>query len=125
MTNSIILHIIAKKDWEQAQKEGGYTPPSLANEGFIHCSTIVQTVETANLFYKGQKDLLILSISTHFLESPLVYEAPAGMPEDENRVGKFPHIYGHLNLNAVIKVTPFSPNEDGKFELPTGMDEGN
>lgn len=118
MNHSTILHIISKKDWEQAQKEGGYTPPSLAEEGFIHCSTIEQTAETANLFYKGKKNLLLLSISTHFLESPLVYEDPAGMPNDENRAGQFPHIYGHLNLNAVIKVTPFTPNENGEFELP-------
>ncbi len=118
MKERIILHIISKKDWEKAQKEGGYTPPSLASEGFIHCSTKEQTADTANLFFKGQTDLLLLSIDTLQLESPLVFEAPAGMPNDENRAGKFPHIYGHLNLNAVVKVSSFPMNTDGIFELP-------
>jgi len=121
MKNKIILHIISKKDWEQAQKEGGYTPRSLTNEGFIHCSTFEQTAETANLFFKGQSDLLLLSIDTIQLESPLVYEAPAGIPNDESRAGKFPHIYGHLNLNSVIKVTPFPANINGGFILPSDL----
>lgn len=123
MSQRIILHIITKTDWEQAQKGGGYTPPSLASEGFIHCSTIEQTADTANLFFKEQKDLLLLSIDTFQLESPLVYEAPAGMPNDENRSGQFPHIYGHLNLNAVVKVTSFPFNSEGIFVLPKEIEE--
>ncbi len=38
-------------------------PPSLDAEGFIHCSTIAhQAIETANLYYRGQHDLLVLRI---------------------------------------------------------------
>jgi uncharacterized protein (DUF952 family) len=40
----MILHITTHKDWEKAMQLGEYNAPSLVSEGFIHCSTIKQTI---------------------------------------------------------------------------------
>lgn len=115
----MILHITLHKDWEKAQLEGSYTAPSLKSEGFIHCSTVKQTVDTANIFFRGQNGLVLLLIDENKLESECKYEDPTGGGKHDPDAGKlFPHIYGAINISAVIKVVNFSPDENGMFELP-------
>jgi uncharacterized protein (DUF952 family) len=113
---SIILHITHRKEWEACTGKY-YSPPSLDTEGFIHCSTIDQTEETANLFFANQRNLVLLFINTKELESPLKYESPS-IPDDKRNSATFPHIYGPLNISAVIRVIDFLPNADGKFVIP-------
>ena len=105
-----IYHITAKSTWEQALANGFHTAPSLETEGFIHTSTEVQTLETANLHYKNQTDLVILKIDSEQLGDMLKYElAP-------KRGDEFPHIYGKLPVSAVVAVADFGRNEEGVFE---------
>lgn len=106
-----ILHIIPRQDWEKARITGIYRPDSLKTEGFIHCSTTAQVVRTANLWFKNQKNLLLLFIDSEKVKSEIRYDIVA-----ENQ--RFPHIYGTLNTNAVFKVIEFEPKENGIFELP-------
>jgi uncharacterized protein (DUF952 family) len=122
-----ILHITNLADWKTAQQRGVYEAPSLANEGFIHCSTAAQTAETATRFYRGQQDLVLLVINEARVEADIRYEAPAepaagpGQKEsaarDDTAQG-FPHIYGPLNLDAVVGEHALVPKGDGSFELP-------
>lgn len=118
---AIILHIAHQQDWEAALESGAYQGPTLAKEGFIHCSTDSQALRVANNFYRGQTDLVLLVIDTDKLVAALKYEAPinpqTGQPEPEIQE-LFPHIYGAINLDAVPKVIPFLPNADGTFTLP-------
>ncbi len=119
---SIILHITYRKEWEASSTSKYYTPNSLNAEGFIHCSTIDQAEETANLFFANQRNLVLLFINTKELESPLKFESPSNA--SDNRTGiTFPHIYGPLNVSAVIRVMEFLPNSDGKFVLPAEIRE--
>jgi uncharacterized protein (DUF952 family) len=85
---------------------------SLSTEGFIHCSTKEQILGTANAFFKGKMDLMILCIEADRVQSPIRYEHPEGDP----RV--FPHIYGPLNIKAVLYAVDFLPESDGSFKLP-------
>lgn len=116
----MIFHITSHKAWTEAQAQGEYTAPSLSIEGFIHCSTISQVLPVAENFYKGQKGLVLLVIDPALLSSMLRWELPferilpPGIAEGET----FPHIYGPLNLDAVVKVADFEPNESGIFALP-------
>lgn len=84
--------------------EGGYVPPSLNLEGFIHCSYPDQVSATGKRYFKGQTDLVLLWIDPARLIHRLIIENAPGQTE------KFPHIYGSLNLGAVVKVTDFNPD---------------
>ncbi|RMH01777.1 MAG: DUF952 domain-containing protein [Chloroflexi bacterium] len=111
----MIYHIIQKVAWETAVAAGSYQPASLHNEGFIHCSTRDQILFPANELYRGQTDLMLLCIDTNRVTAPVVYEDcyETGM--------EFPHIYGPLNLDAVVQVVDFPPNDDGTFTLPDSL----
>ena len=39
----------------------------------------------------------------------------------QDRSEAFPHIYGPLNTDAVIKVVDFLPDDDGLFTLPADV----
>lgn len=118
---STILHITRDTDWQSALNSGVYQTPTLAKDGFIHCSTEAQAVRVANTFYRGQTDLVLLVIDTDKLTSPLKFEGPinpqTGQPELDVQ-DLFPHVYGAINLDSVTNVIPFSPNSEGTFTLP-------
>jgi len=113
-----IFHIISKKEWEIAKKHGVYSPGSLNNEGFIHCSHTDQICDVANNLFKGQPDLLLLRIFEPDIKAEVKHEPPLEAPFSGIM---FPHIYGDLNLDAVNKVFEFPCDQDGKFSLPTGL----
>ena len=108
----MIYHITTQQAWQQAADDGSYTADSLQSEGFIHCSDYYQLEGTANLLFAGAADLLVLEIDADKLKSPLVYENLEG--------GQmlFPHIYGPLNLDAVISTFQFERAKDGRLEFP-------
>jgi uncharacterized protein (DUF952 family) len=117
----MILHITNRQDWELANQIGEYIPASLKSDGFIHCSTLKQTVDTANLFFKGQTGLVLLCIDENKLTAVCKYEDPAGkgpVKHDPRPDNHFPHIYGPINLASVVKVVDFPANVNGYFELP-------
>ena len=91
-----------------------YAPSSLRDEGFIHCSTIAQVIDTANRFYRGQDDLVLLHIDESRLKAELKYEAPA-MKHGEASGELFPHLYGELNVDAVVRVVELPCKLDGSF----------
>ena len=118
----IIFHIVHRSDWELAVARGLYEPPSLAAEKFIHCSTIAQLTNTATRHYRGQTGLVVLCIDESRLKSSLKYEPPAPAPtESQYPEGLFPHLYGPLNLDAVVRVIDFPTSADGTFELPDAL----
>lgn len=107
----MILHIINKEIWEQAKKSGEYRGDTLESEGFIHCSKPDQVVEVADYVFKDTQDLTLLVIDENKVISEIKYEDPGNKK-------LYPHIYGPLNIDAVIKIVEFPPKEDGFFTLP-------
>jgi uncharacterized protein (DUF952 family) len=122
---AIILHITAIADWDAARAAGSYRPPSLALEGFIHCSTPSQVIGSANKFFRGRTDLLLLCIDEARVAAEIRYEPPlaiGGVPDP--RAGeRFPHVYGPLGLDAVVRVVPLPCDRDGSFTLPAGASD--
>ncbi len=120
----MILHIARRAEWDDARARGSYRPSSFDDDGFIHCSTLAQAIETANRFFHGQRDLVLLYIDERKLTAPLRYEPatpPAGALDGKPRAGLFPHLYGELNLDAVTEVLEFPCAADGSFELPARL----
>ncbi len=120
----MIYHITSRANWAEAKKPGHFSSPSLESEGFIHCSTRGQVLSVADSVFRGQTDLLLLCIDDKRLSAELRWEAPAHPPsleappsQDESR---FPHLYGPLNLDAVLVVFALEENEAG-FTLPADL----
>ncbi len=106
-----LFHILSEAAWRDAQAAGIYAPASLADEGFIHLSLAGQLLRSANSYFSGQGDLLVLRIDGDALTAELRFDEVA------NR-GIYPHLYGPLNLNAVRQVVPLPTNQHGQFDVP-------
>ena len=142
----MILHIVRRGEWDEAVGRGSYSPESLRVEGFIHCSTPAQVIDTANRFYRGQGDLIVLCIEESRVTAEVKWEAPTrphqgrsdGTAEPSPNLSRditgeaseevagegseelFPHLYGELNVDAVVRVIELPCDEDGSFRLPIG-----
>lgn len=101
-----IHHIALASSWTAAQGAGAYTVSTLglelADVGFIHCSRPEQVDDVFQHFYADvTESILLLTIETDLLTSPWQLDDVPG-----ERLS-FPHIYGPLNLDAVVSVEPF------------------
>jgi len=109
-----IFHIALANEWSKALENGAYRTSSLDTEGFIHFSTGQQLLRTANKFYRGNRNVVLLLIDPKRLAAKLRYE-----PIEDGQ--EFPHLYGDLNLDAVTEVLPFDPESDGSFVWPVAL----
>jgi uncharacterized protein (DUF952 family) len=102
-----IYHLVLRSLWERDPAQP-YRANSLETEGFIHCCFAEQVAGSANRFYAGASDLLVLTIDATRLSSPLREEAAAS--------GKlYPHIYGPINRDAVSTAVPLTRGSDGRW----------
>jgi uncharacterized protein (DUF952 family) len=108
-----ILHLAFADQWAAAQQAGSYrssTRGKSLDDGatFIHASRPEQVAMVANFAYDDVTEpLCLLVIDTTRLVSALC---------DEDLEGSgmtFPHIYGPLNLDAVVDVRPYTRGADG------------
>ena len=103
---SLIYHLAFRADWEAGLAAGEYRAPSLAEEGFIHASgDEAQMLRVAARLFAGRTDLLALDVDPDRLppSSPLIRE-PARSGEI------YPHVYGPINPEAVIRVRALIPD---------------
>jgi uncharacterized protein (DUF952 family) len=111
--SDFILHITTRIAWSAAPKRGQYVADSLSGQGFIHCSQVRQVLRVANSVYFGQHGLVLLVIDPARLTSELRWEPGVDLASE-----LFPHIYGPINLEAVVNVLNFEPGPDALFLLP-------
>ncbi len=105
-----VFHLTARAAYAAALEAGVYEAPSLASEGFVHCSTRSQIQRTAERFFRGQAGLVILCLEAQKLGAALKYEPADGE--------LFPHVYGSIAVDAIVAVIDFPAHADGGFELP-------
>lgn len=94
----VIYHVTTLPEWEAAQLTGAYRAASLETEGFIHCSEAQQVAGVLQRYFAGKTNLVKLAIDTEKLFAELKYELAPSVNE------YFPHIYGPININAVIAI---------------------
>ncbi|MDQ3472207.1 MAG: DUF952 domain-containing protein [Acidobacteriota bacterium] len=106
-----IFHIAERQAWNQSKTKRSYRPEMFSVEGFIHCSTAAQVLQVANTRFRGRLDLLLLALDTDRVDAEIRYENLEGGEQ------LFPHIYGELDHEAVIRVAEFKPGADGSFAI--------
>ncbi|MBS4101401.1 DUF952 domain-containing protein [Tsukamurella paurometabola] len=100
----MIFHLALVTDWDAARAAGEYAVSTrgatLAEVGFVHCSTAEQWRGVRERFYADvpASDLVLLSIDPTGLD--LRYEPPVPAGADE----LFPHVYGPIPVSAVVGV---------------------
>ena len=111
-----ILHITIAAAWRAAQQQGIYQGETLASDGFIHASQPHQVLTVAERFYAQVPDLVLLVIDPARVHVEIRYER--GSYAGDDAAQRFPHLYGPLNLDAVVAVVPLLRGADGAFVLP-------
>lgn len=111
-----LYHITTQADWETARSAGQYSAPSLETQGFIHLSQAEQVARVANAIYRGRSGLVVLCIDPDALAFTVRYEPPDPTIPAHHYDGElFPHLYGLLNVNAVVDVVNLKPDAEGEF----------
>ena len=113
-----LYHLALAGEWAAAVDAGdayrsstvGHT---LDDVGFIHCSFAHQVQQTADAYYRGRTDVVVLTIDASSVDATIRVD-PAESGEG------FPHVYGPLNLDAVIHVEPLATRDDGTFDVAIG-----
>lgn len=110
-----IYHLALRHAWEVASEERepyrrSTIDRSLDDEGFIHCSYRDQVQGVADRFYGGRTDVLLLTIDTSKVEAEVRAE------------NGFPHIYGPVPIEAVVRVEPVPWGDDGRLLVNVLLD---
>jgi uncharacterized protein (DUF952 family) len=95
---NIILHCTTSNLWQTAIEKGEYTCESIEKEGFIHCCTQSQLDGVMDRYYPNTSDLIILEIDANRVQAEIKHEFSKSVGE------KFAHIYGTLNVDAVVQI---------------------
>jgi glutathione S-transferase len=106
-----LFHVALPDDWAAAQRAGQITDSTrgmtLEQEGYIHCSYAEQVGAVAARFYADLGEVVVLRIDPARLSSPVVEEDLVGSGEP------FPHVYGPIELAAVVEARTASPLDLG------------
>jgi len=107
-----IYKICSAPAWREAERQGVFRGSADdARDGFIHFSSASQVAETARRHFFGHQDLLLIEVDADALGERLRWERSRN---DE----LFPHLYGELDLGAVIRIFDLHTRSDGSHDIP-------
>jgi uncharacterized protein (DUF952 family) len=107
-----IYKICPASAWREAERQGVYRGSADdARDGFIHFSTASQVTETARKHFFGQTGLFLIEVDADALGEALRFE-----PSRNDEL--FPHLYGELDLGAVIGVHDMQARSDDTHDIP-------
>ena len=113
MEPKIIYHLTPADYYNGLPTDQPYRPREFDRDGFIHCTTgeerLLLVADT--LYRRVPGEFLLLMIDERKVTSPVKYENSGGI--------LFPHIYGALNRDAIVRVVAVGRRVDGTF-LPIG-----
>lgn len=97
----MIYHIAIESEWKAQIDLPDFAPAAFAKEGFVHTSREHQVAGVVNRYYKDRTDLLLIEIDELKLNHKLIDE-----PGSNGEL--FPHVYGRINKDAVVRVKHYS-----------------
>jgi uncharacterized protein (DUF952 family) len=107
-----IYKICTAAEWNDAERAGAYRGSAAdRKDGFIHFSTGEQAAETAAKWFAGQRDLVLVAVDADTLGDKLKWEPSRGG-------ALFPHLYGPLDVKAVLRVDPLPLDASGRHMFP-------
>ena len=107
-----IYKICPASAWREAERQGVFRgSPVDISDGFIHFSTASQVEETARKHFFGQAGLFLIEVDGDALGAALRWERSRN---DE----LFPHLYGELDLGAVVSILSMRTRSDGTHDMP-------
>lgn len=96
----IIVHLINQGEWESSRGEPSLFSTSISQFGFVHCCLPEQVSMVLEKWFTQQDNVIAVEINSDLLDVPLVFENLEGGEE------QFPHIYGLVKQNAIVKMYP-------------------
>jgi uncharacterized protein (DUF952 family) len=107
-----IYKICPASAWREAERQGVFRGSADdLRDGFIHFSTAPQIADTARKHFTGQTGLFLIAVDAAALGEALRWE-PSRNEE------MFPHLYGELDLGAVIELYELHTRPDGYHDIP-------
>jgi uncharacterized protein (DUF952 family)/chaperonin cofactor prefoldin len=110
---NVIYHLTPAEYFNNLPADQPYRPREFDRDGFIHCTKgeerLLLVADT--VYRRVPGDFLLLVIDERRVTSPVKYENVGGI--------LFPHIYGALNRDAIVRTVAMGRRADGTF-LPFG-----
>ncbi len=107
-----VYKIMSRADLAEAKAKGRFDGSADdVKDGFIHLSTADQIEGTLAKHFAGKKDLVLLAVDSERLGERLQWESSRGG-------ALFPHLYGPLELDALLWDEPLAIGQDGRHLLP-------
>ena len=102
------LHLVPAADWNARPAGTTYAHPSLATEGFIHCTDgDGELLATGDRYYREDgRPYVVLTIDLDAVGVPWRIDDPAG---------RYPHVYGAIPTAAIVAVRSVRRAADGRF----------
>jgi uncharacterized protein (DUF952 family) len=109
---TLIYKILPRAEWDAARAVGVFEGSAVdRQDGYIHFSTASQAGETARRYFAGQADLVVLEVDGDALGAALKWEPSRGGD-------LFPHLYGGLATDQVLRAFAAPLGPDGVPRLP-------
>ena len=109
---TIIYKICDAAAWRAAESAGVFRGAAIdLADGYIHFSSRDQVAETAARHFAGVPDLVLVAVDADALGPALRHEPSRGG-------ALFPHLYGVLQMSAVVSVKPLPLGADGRHVFP-------
>ena len=108
---TIIYHMTTEASYAVDDADGGYKPDYFDEEGFIHTCAEPEWVERIGArVFPADADILLLEVDTARVRAEIIVEAA--------KDHWFPHIFGSLNRDAVLRSSVMKRDDNGVPVFP-------
>ena len=110
----VIYKILRASEWHEAVGQGRFdgSAADLA-DGYTHFSFAGQLAATAEKYFRGEQDLLLIAVAAERLDALRLEPSRGG--------ALFPHLYAPLPLDAVVFVRSLNQLANGSHDIANAL----